>query len=182
MAKNILVLTGSPRKNGNTAKMVEAFSKGAQAAGHTVTLYNAAEKDIKGCINCNTCFSKGTACSIADDFNELAPLVEQADMLIFATPLYWFSFPAKLKAALDKFYSFLIGKRPMKVSECALLACCGAGDAAAFDGLVKSYQIMANFSKWQDRGTVLVTGLHDKDDILATDGLERAEAFGRSLA
>ena len=181
MAKNILILTGSPRKDGNSAKLAEAFSKGAQAAGHSVTLYNAAEKDIKGCINCDTCFSKGTACSIADDFNELAPLVEQADMLVFATPLYSFTFPAKLKAALDKFHAFLIGGRSLAGKECALLACCDAGDAAVFDGLVKSYQIMACFVIWQDRGTVLVAGLSEKDEILATDGLARAEKLGSSL-
>jgi len=181
MGKNILILTGSPRKNGNSDKLAEAFMAGAQQAGHTTVKFSTADKQIKGCIDCQTCFSKGSACSIPDDFATLAPLVEQADMLVFATPLYWFSYPTQLKAAIDKFYSFLTAKRPLKITECALLVTGGADDMSVFDGIVKSYQLMAGFLGWKDSGIVIVPGLHGKDEILQTDGLKRAEALGKSL-
>ncbi|GMA98096.1 flavodoxin family protein [Pelosinus sp. IPA-1] len=181
MSKNILVLTGSPRKGGNSDKLADAFIAGAQQAGHTTVKYTTGDKNIKGCIDCQACFKKGTACSIPDDFSELAPLLEQADMIVFATPLYWFSFPAQLKASIDKFYSFLIGKRTLKIKECALLVTGGVEDETKFDGIVTSYKIIAEFQNWKDSGVIIVPGLHDKDDILKTDGLQRGEAFGKNI-
>jgi len=181
MSKNIIVLTGSPRKGGNSDKLADAFISGAQQAGHTTVKYTTADKKIKGCIDCQTCFKQGTACSIPDDFSELAPLLEQADMIVFATPLYWFSFPAQLKAAIDKFYSFLIGKRTLKIKECALLVTGGVEDETKFDGIVTSYKIIAEYQNWKDSGVIIVPGLHDKDDILKTDGLQRGEALGKNI-
>lgn len=181
MSKNILVLTGSSRKGGNSDKLADAFIAGAQQAGHTTVKFTTANRRINGCIDCQTCFSKGTACSVPDDFSELAPLLEQADMVVFATPMYWFSFPAQLKAAIDKFYSFLISKRTLKIKECALLVTGGLEDETKFDGIVTSYKIIAEFQNWRDSGVIIVPGLHDKDDILKTEGLKRAEALGKNI-
>lgn len=181
MAKNILILTGSPRKGGNSDQLAEAFNKGAQQAGHTVVKYTTADKNIKGCMDCKTCFSKGGACSIPDDFNELALLVEQADMIVFATPLYWFSFPSQLKAAIDKFFSFMIGQKPLKIKECALLVCAGDTNESSFEGVVDSYKLIAEHMGWTDHGRILMPGLLAKDDILKTDGLSRAEKLGKSI-
>ncbi len=181
MSKNILVLTGSPRKGGNTDKLADAFVSGSRQAGHTTVRYATASKNIKGCIDCRTCFKNGTACSVPDDFNELAPLLEQADMVVFATPMYWFSFPVQLKAAIDKFYAYNTSKRPLKIEECVLLVSGGAKDETKFEGIVKSYKFIAEFLGWKDRGVIIVAGLHDKDDILKTDGLERAESLGKNI-
>ena len=181
MAKNILVLTGSPRKGGNTDKLADAFIAGARQAGHAVTKFTTADKNIQGCIDCQQCFRKGSACSIPDDFSQLAPLMEQADMVVFATPLYWFTFPMQLKAAIDKCYSFFVGKRPLKVKECALLVCGGGTDLQTYEGIVKSYQLIVKFLNWKDSGVIIVPGLHDKDEILKTDGLQRAETLGKSI-
>lgn len=181
MSKNILVLTGSPRKGGNSDQLADAFIAGAQQAGHTVVKYTTADKKIRGCIACQTCFSKGVACSVSDDFNELAPLVEKADMIVFATPLYWFSFPTQLKAAIDKFFSFLIGQRALKIKECALLVCGGDNNESSFEGIVASYKLIAGHQGWKNSGTILVPGVLDKDDILKTDGLKRAEALGKNI-
>jgi multimeric flavodoxin WrbA len=181
MSKNILVLTGSPRKSGNSDKLADAFIAGAQQKGHTTVKFTTADKHIKGCIDCQTCFSKGSACSVPDDFAKLAPLLEQADMVVFATPLYWFTFPVQLKAAIDKFYSFVIGKKPLKVKECALLVCGGGTDLNVYDGLVRSDKLIANFLSWTDSGVIIVPGLHDKDEILKTDGLQKAQTLGKNI-
>jgi multimeric flavodoxin WrbA len=181
MSKNILVLTGSPRKGGNTDKLADAFIAGAQQAGHTTVKFTTADKHIKGCIDCQTCFSRGSACSVPDDFVNLTPLLEQADMVVFATPMYWFSFPVQLKAAIDKFYSYLISKRTLKIKECVLLVSGGGTDLNTYDGIVKPYKLIADFLNWEDSGIVIVPGLHDKDDILKTDGLKRAETLGKNI-
>ena len=161
--------------------MADAFIAGAQQAGHTTVKYTTADKAIKGCIDCKTCFSKGVACSIPDDFNELALLVEQADMLVFATPLYWFSFPVQLKAAIDKLFAFLIGQKTLKIKECALLVCSGDKNESGFDGIVASYKLITGHQGWKDSGIILVSGVLGKDDILRTDGLKRAKELGESI-
>ncbi len=93
MGKEILILTGSPRHGGNSDLLAAAFQKGAEAAGHSVTQFATASKKFYPCLACDTCWYQGRPCSIKDDFNGLANLLEAADLIVFATPLYWFTFP-----------------------------------------------------------------------------------------
>lgn len=181
MGKHILVLTGSPRRNGNSDLLADAFIKGAQAAGHTVTKYETGLKNIGGCKACNQCYSKGQACVFGDDFNALAPLMEQSDVLVIATPMYWFSFPAQLKAALDKMYAFLVAGRKVNIKESILLVCAETTEKAAFNGLVKTYQRIAAYQKWHDLAHLLVPCVAEKGDILSTDALKKAEKLGATL-
>ena len=100
LMKNILVLTGSPRKGGNSDLMADAFIKGAIAKGHQVIKFETAKKVIGGCKACDKCWSLGTACVFRDDFAELEPLIEKADVIVLATPLYWFNMSAQIKPRL----------------------------------------------------------------------------------
>ncbi len=179
--KNILVVTGSPRKGGNSDLLADACIEGAESAGHSVTKFEAAFKDIKGCRACNACFSKGRACIFDDDFNELAPHLEKAEVLVFAAPLYCFSFPAQLKAAIDKLYSFYITEHPLGVRECCLLACGADEEEAVFEGMVKTYEHLAAYSGWTDRGKLIVAGVSEKGDVKNTDSLGRAKAMGAGI-
>ncbi len=91
MSKKIVVIIGSPRKNGNSFAMTEAFIKAAKEKGHTVTRFDAALKKVGGCRACETCFSTGKACTFDDDFNTIAPAILEADALVFTMPVYWYS-------------------------------------------------------------------------------------------
>jgi multimeric flavodoxin WrbA len=122
------------------------------------------------------------ACVFSDDFNELARLVEQADMIVFATPLYWYTFSSQLKTALDKFHSFLVGQKTLKIRHCVLLSTCGGPAPSSFDGLVTSYKAIAGLMKWESIGMVLVPSMPGKTDVASTDALARAEALGKSVA
>lgn len=86
MSKNIVVITGSPRKNGNSFAMTESFIKAAEAKGHTVTRFDAAMMNIGGCHACATCYSTGKACTFDDDFNTIAPAILDADAVVFTMP------------------------------------------------------------------------------------------------
>ena len=108
MSKKIVVITGSPRKNGNSFAMTEAFIKAAEDKGHTVTRFDAAMKQVGGCHACETCFKTGKACSFDDDFNTIAPAILEADAVVFSTPVYWYSIPAQIKGVIDKMYSFCV--------------------------------------------------------------------------
>ena len=76
MSKNIVVITGSPRKNGNSFAMTDSFIQAAEAKGHTVTRFDAAMMKIGGCHACETCFKTGKACSFDDDFNIWSDIIK----------------------------------------------------------------------------------------------------------
>lgn len=181
MKKNIVVLTGSPRTGGNSDLLAEAFMKGASEAGHEVVKCEAGKKNIIGCKACDTCYSKGKPCTFDDDFNRIAPLIEKADMIVFVTPLYWFTFPAQLKAAIDKTYSFIIGGKELKIKESMLLVCGEDNDESAFDGIISTYKRIAYYQKWTDRGQLIVPGVLNKGDILSTKYLVAAEKMGNNI-
>ena len=100
MSKKIVVITGSPRKKGNSFAMTEAFIQAAEAKGHTVTRFDAAMKNVGGCRACETCFRTGKACSFDDDFNTIAPAILEADAVVFSMPVYWYSIPAQIKGVI----------------------------------------------------------------------------------
>ena len=82
MSKKITVITGSPRKSGNSFAMTDAFIKAAEAKGYSVERFDAAMMKIGGCHACETCYQTGKACSFDDDFNIIAPAIFEADVLV----------------------------------------------------------------------------------------------------
>lgn len=121
MGKNIVVITGSPRKNGNSFAMTDAFINEAQKNGHTVTRFDAAMMNIGGCRACETCYKTGKACSFVDDFNIIAPEILKADAIVFTMPVYWYSIPAQIKGVIDKIYSLVVGGKDISGKDCVLL-------------------------------------------------------------
>lgn len=183
MSKNILIITGSPRRGGNTEKLAEAFAKGAQENKHTVTIFNAGTTTIQGCKACNSCWSKGRACSFTDGFTDLEPLLEQADVLVFASPLYWFTFTTQIKAAMDKLYAYVSEKalRPLAVKESALLVCGAADEEQAFTGTVETYKNIVEYMHWGNAGILIVPSVYEKKDVIKTNALQQAEELGRAV-
>jgi multimeric flavodoxin WrbA len=179
--KNIIVITGSSRKNGNSELLAKAFIEGATEAGHKVTFFEAAKKRITGCIACDTCFSTGNACSLMDDFNELARQMENADAIVFCTPLYWFTFPAQIKSVIDKMHSFFVGKKQLKIKEAVLIVCSAIDDIKCFDGILKTYELILNHLGWKDAGKLLVPNINKIGDVKNTDGLGKAKILGTHI-
>ncbi|MDR1834514.1 MAG: flavodoxin family protein [Fusobacteriaceae bacterium] len=180
--KEILIITGSPRKGGNSDRMAWAFAEGAREKGHAVSFFEAGKKEVLACIGCNTCFTKGQACSFDDDFREMAPLLEKADVVVFCTPLYYYSFPGKMKTALDKIYAFLVGKRDLRGKECLLLACGYGHRENEFDALSLLYDLIWQGLGWKDLGRLLVRKALRLGDIEKTDGLVKAKEMGRRIS
>ncbi len=181
MGKEILVMTGSARRGGNSDLLADAFIRGASRAGHRLTKYEAAFHDIRGCLACNRCYSLGEACVYKDDFNALAPLLERADAIVFSTPLYWYSFPAKLKAAMDKFYALITGERPLAGKESALMVA-GADDReSGYAGILGSYGIIADYLQWKDRGRIVAMGLDKPGAVRDTQWVLQAEELGATF-
>lgn len=104
----VLALLGSPRKNGNTSLLLDEYLKGIMESNKTaeITRIFLNEKTIHGCNACDACHNVTIGqCVIKDDMQELYPLFRQADMIIYATPVYWWSVSAQLKAFMDRCYA-----------------------------------------------------------------------------
>ncbi len=135
----VLILNGSPRKNGNTSIALREMESIFQAENVEVETIQIGNKDIRGCIACGTCAKKGQ-CVFDDIVNELAPKFEEADGLVVASPVYYASANATLIACLDRlFYSTNFDKR-MKVGASVVCARRG-GLSSTFDELNKYFTI-----------------------------------------
>ena len=174
MSKKIVVITGSPRKKGNSFAMTDAFIKAAEAKGHTVTRFDAALKKVGGCHACETCFSTGKACTFDDDFNTIAPAILEADAIVFTMPVYWYSIPAQIKGVIDKLFSFCVAGKDIAGKECALITCCEEEDMSVMDGVRIPIERMAALNKWKMVGEVLIPGVLNVGDIDKTEGCKKA--------
>ncbi len=181
MSKKIVVITGSPRKKGNSFAMTDAFIQAARAKGHTVTRFDAAMMNVGGCHACETCYKSGKACSFDDDFNTIAPAVLEADAVVFTTPVYWYSIPAQIKGVIDKLYSLVVGGKEFAGKEFALIACCEENDISVLDGVRVPMERSAALMKWKMVGEVLVPGVLNVGDIEKTDGCAQAAALANKI-
>ena len=102
----IVVLSGSPRKGANTDAMVEAFAETAGEGGNTVEVIRVASKKIAGCLGCQYCFTHEGTCVQKDDMADVIESLKGADMVVFASPIYWFDITAQEKAVIDRLYAF----------------------------------------------------------------------------
>ena len=177
MSKKIVVITGSPRKKGNSFAMTDAFVQAAQAKGHTVTRFDTAMMKIGGCHACETCFQTGKACSFDDDFNRIAPAILEADAIVYTMPVYWYSIPAQIKGVIDRIYSFCVAGKDLARKECGLIACCEENDKTVLDGVRIPLERSAALLNWKMVGEVLIPGVLNIGDIEKTDGCAQAAAL-----
>lgn len=102
--KRILILSSSPRKRGNSQLLCEQFQKGAEAAGHQTDLVRLAEKRIGFCRACDGCMRNGGTCVLQDDMAQVLRQFQEADVVVLATPVYFYGISAQMKAFIDRTY------------------------------------------------------------------------------
>lgn len=173
----IVVITGSPRKNGNSFAMTEAFIHEAEQRGHSVRRFDAAFLKIGGCHACMTCYKTGKACSFDDDFNDIVPAILEADAVVFTMPVYWYSIPAQIKGAIDRLFSLVVGGKEVAGKKWGLIACCEEDDTTVLDGVRIPMERTAALLQWEMVGEVLIPGVLNVGDIDHTDGCQQAAAL-----
>lgn len=190
--KNILVIQGGGRPRGNTAQLVEQFVRGAQEAGHHVEVVNLLKTEVRGCLGCNAC-RYGKPCVQKDDWNALVPKIKAADCLVFASPMYFWTLSARIKAFIERFYSIAeedphpsLGRyERYPVHDCALLMTSADDFFWTFEQAVSYYQFaIVNYIGFHDRGMLLAGGCGDTNGrprIDETTHLAEAYEFGKNL-
>lgn len=174
---NILVLNGSPRPNGNTKRMIGAFAEGASSAGHHVDMIDVCAKNIKGCLACEYCHTRGNGvCVQNDDMQDVYKLLVDAEMLVIASPIYYHGISGQLKCAIDRFYAVAYPHKPKRLKKVAMFL--SSGDAEMYDGALFSYKgDFLDFLGLEDMG---VYTTHGTDNRLP-EKLDEIRGFGASL-
>ena len=174
----ILVLTGSPRKGGNSATLADHFIRGAKEAGHSVQRFDAAFKKVHPCIACNSCGMDGT-CVFKDDFEFVRRHIIDAACVVFATPMYYFGISAQLKAVIDRFYAI---NGSIHVPKKAVLLMTYANTAASEAVPIKShYEVLLKYLGWTDAGQVIASGVWPVGAIAHTKYPEQAYQLGKHI-
>ena len=176
---SILIISGSPRKGGNTELLAEAFAKGA-AKHHHVEIVSVRDYKVNPCLGCNACFkSDANTCAQKDDMTVIYEKMSQADMLVIASPVYFYSISAQLKAVIDRFHNPI--RDTFHIKKMAILLVGAASLPELFDAILTEYNLCLKFFDIEDAGKVLVRGVKDKGDINNTDALNEAYTLGLSI-
>lgn len=175
----IAVLTGSPRKNGNSAYLAEQFIKGAEESGHEVWRFDCAFRQVEPCRACNRCGMDGS-CVISDDFRELRPRLVEADMVVFATPMYYFGIPAQMKRVIDRFYA-INGRIKGACKKAAFLMTYADTSAEEAEPMLAHYRTLTDYLGWTSAGEVVAPGVWTAGSVRDTDYPRQAYLLGRSL-
>lgn len=170
----ILILNGSPRPKGSTAAMVAAYAGGARVAGHEVTVIDVCKKKIGGCLACEYCHTKGDdKCIQQDDMQEVYPLMEEAEMLVLASPVYYHSFTGQLQCAINRIYAL---EKPKSLKKAALLL--SSGSNHVYCGAFYEYQqSFLNYLHLEDMGIFTAYGKENKSE----EKLAELRETGREL-
>ena len=175
----IVVLTGSPRAKGNSAYLAEQFIKGAEEQGHEVFRFDCAFKQVEPCRACNRCGMNGT-CIYNDDFLELRPKLIAADMVVFATPMYYFGVSAQMKRVVDRFYA-INGQIKGHYKKTAYLMTYADTDPKEAEAMLLHYRTLMNYLGWESVGEVVASGVWTAGSVRNTRYPEQAYQLGKSL-
>ncbi len=174
----ILVITGSPRKNGNSSTLAEHFIRGAKEAGHEIVRFDAAFKKVHPCIACNKCGMNGE-CVFKDDFEFVRKHIADAGMVVFATPMYYFGISAQIKAVIDRFYA--INGLIHVPKKAALLMTYADNSRRKEKAITDHYEVLLDYLGWSDAGRVIAPGVWPVGAVNRTKYPEQAYRLGKSL-
>ncbi|MCC8107473.1 MAG: flavodoxin family protein [Planctomycetes bacterium] len=181
MAKKIVILNGSPRPNGNTAGLIASFTEGAKTAGHDVREFRLQSMKIAGCIGClQGGKDPASPCVQKDDMDKIYPAYVEADIVVLASPLYYWTISGQLKCAFDRLFA---------VAECdpnyanpkkdAILLMAAKGND--YGEVTLWYDRLLDYLGWKDRGKVLAGGVMQIGDIAGKPILDEARKLGAGI-
>ncbi len=169
---NILVLNGSPRPKANTKAHIEAFREGAEAKGHSVRVFNVGNMKINGCLGCEYCHTKGDgACVQKDDMQEIYPYLANSDMIVIASPIYYWGFSGQMMSLITRFYA------PGKPTAEKYALFLSSGSPGVYDAPISEYKSILKFFGATNMGIITAYG----DQNQSEEKLKEFKDFGLSL-
>lgn len=176
--KNVVIISSSPRKFGNSDTLCHEFEKGAKEAGHNVKYINLADMKIGYCIGCYACKNTGK-CFQNDGMNEIGELLKNADVIAFGTPVYFYTMSGQLKVLIDRLVPFY-----EEISADIYIF------ATAWDSDTKNLELTAEsirgatrdcFYDSPEKGCLLVGGVSEVGAIEGRKELQQAYEMGKNV-
>lgn len=176
---HIAVLSGSPRKGGNTDLLVQAFVRGAEEK-NTVKVLSVADFHVNPCTGCGGCMmTEAHTCVQKDDMETIFETLEQSDMIVIASPIYFYGISAQLKAWIDRLHT--PKRNTLPVRKLGLILVGGAELPELFDAILAQHRLTLNFFHLEDTGMVLVRGAREIGEVSGSSGLKEAYELGKSI-
>ena len=178
MSKKILVICGSPHKNSHSDALANSFAKGARESGNTTEVIKLTDKKLAPCIGCDACRKSGNwECIQKDDMQELYKHAQEADVIALATPLYFLTVSAQLKAFIDRLYckhhaGDLRGKKSVLISTSG-----GPGS----DVITDYFNALCGLTGWENAGVITQGGLGRNTAALSDEKITEAYELGKSM-
>lgn len=184
MGKKIVILNGSPRLHGNTAGLIEAFVRGAKQAGHEIVRFDLQKMDIHPCLGC---LGGGkdplSPCIQKDGMAEIYLQYETADVLVLASPMYYWSITAQLKTAFDRLFAVTEKSAEYRtpMQHCILLMAAEGDTPDNFEPVEHYYHALLRHLGWENLGEVYAGGVMQAGDIAGHPSLEKAYNLGKNI-
>lgn len=179
MSKKVLILSGSPRKGGNSDILCDEFARGAAEAGHQVEKIRVAAREIHPCIACYHCRDNGGQCVFRDDMAEILQKMIHADVLVLASPVYFYSIDAQLKAVIDrtvarwlevkdKEFYYIVTMADEEATSADTTLACFRGYADCVEGAV-------------EKGVIIGGGVYEPGTVKLSPAMAEAYEMGKTV-
>jgi NAD(P)H-dependent FMN reductase len=176
--KNVLIVSATPRDEGNSDILCDEFLRGAQEAGHAAEKIRLSDKDINFCLGCCSCISEPGSCVQDDDMAPILKKALEADVLVLASPVYFMTFNARMKNFIDRFCPVYTMVRDLDVYFIAS----AAGGRRSIDSVVAGFRVFTDcLYGARERGVVACTGVWDEGGVRGTGSLRKAYDMGRNV-
>lgn len=175
----IVILMGSPNKNGSTRILVDSFVKGAESAGHSCEVIDVCRADVHPCTGCVYCGYEGP-CAQKDGMTRIRNTLLSADMVVFATPLYYYGMSAQLKTVVDRFCAFSSSLNSKSLRS-ALLSVAWNSDDWTFEALEAHYKTLVRYMNMKNEGSVLGYGCGTPAMTKRSKYPDQAYVLGKNL-
>lgn len=179
MSKKVLIISTSMRKNGNSEVMAQAFARGAEESGNNVETISLADKKIAFCRGCFACQKTGT-CVIKDDATQITEKISEAEVVVWATPIYYYEMAGQMKTMIDRANALFV--KDYQFRDVYMLTAAAEEDESACERAIIGLKgWIACFPKSHFAGSVFAGGVTDKGDIAGHKALEEACEMGRKV-
>lgn len=181
--KGTVVLLGSPRRAGNSETLAEAVLQGAGERTGEIFRHRLSGMPISGCLDCRRCWSEEKPCVLNDAMSDIYESMRKSDLILFVSPLYWYTWSGQIKPALDRFLPFAAEKPlfDLRGKKAILVATAGDTDPACFDGLRFSFRTSCKLLGLENHAEILAHGIYLRGEIDGTDWLDQAKVIGKAL-
>ncbi len=179
MSKKVLILSGSPRRSGNSDLLCDEFMKGAKEAGHEVTKINVAEKKVAPCLGCNYCREHNGECAYKDDMAEILQAIIDTEVLVLASPVYFYSIDAQLKMVIDRTVARWL---EVKDKELYYIMTAAEEQRSAMDTTLACFRGYAECVEGaKEMGVIYGTGVYAKGEINDSPAMKEAYEMGKGV-